>query len=235
MQNRSFHSFIILENTSSSIQNLNKNQVCCTIEIGKEELNMEFKENLRYLRRLNQMSQDDLANQLGYKSFTTVQKWEDGTAFPRVTTLQKIADIFDVDVDHLLNLNIRTEQVAVPILGEVKAGYDMYANEDIYGYEYCNNSEYGPGEYFYLKVKGDSMIDLRIGEGDIVYVHKQDYLNDKDIGVFLLDNNEVTIKRASFDKDKVTLKAANPAYPDRTFAPDEVKILGKVLHNKVLF
>ena len=86
---------------------------------------MEFKENLRYLRRLNQMSQDDLANQLGYKSFTTVQKWEDGTAFPRVTTLQKIADIFDVDVDHLLNLNIRTEQVAVPILGEVKAGYDM--------------------------------------------------------------------------------------------------------------
>ena len=143
--------------------------------------------------------------------------------------------LFDVDVDHLLNLNIRTEQVAVPILGEVKAGYDMYANEDIYGYEYCNNSEYGPGEYFYLKVKGDSMIDLRIGEGDIVYVRKQDYLNDKDIGVFLLDNNEVTIKRASFDKDKVTLKAANPAYPDRTFAPDEVKILGKVLHNKVLF
>ena len=235
MQNRSFHSFIILENTSSSIQNLNKNQVCCIIEIGKEELNMEFKENLRYLRRLNQMSQDDLANQLGYKSFTTVQKWEDGTAFPRVTTLQKLADIFDVDVDHLLNLNIRTEQVAVPILGEVKAGYDMYAIEDIYGYEYCNNSEYGPGEYFYLKVKGDSMIDLRIGEGDIVYVRKQDYLNDKDIGVFLLDNNEVTIKRASFDKDKVTLKAANPAYPDRTFAPDEVKILGKVLHNKVLF
>lgn len=196
---------------------------------------MEFKNNLRYLRKANKMSQDELADKLGYKSFTTVQKWEDGSAFPRVSTLKKIADIFDIDVDHLLNLNIRANQVAVPILGEVKAGYDLYANEDIYGYEYCNNSEYGPGEYFYLKVKGDSMIDLRIGEGDIVYVKKQDYLDNKDIGVFLLENNEVTIKRASFSSDSVTLKAANSKYPDRKFPLDEVKILGKVLHSKVLF
>jgi repressor LexA len=196
---------------------------------------MEFKDNLRYLRRSNKMSQDELAEKLGYKSFTTVQKWEDGTAFPRVKTLNKIADIFEIDVDHLLNLDIRADKVAVPVIGEVKAGYDMYANEDIYGYEYCNNNEYGPGEYFYLKVKGDSMIGLRIGEGDIVYVRKQNYLNDKDIGVFLLDNNEVTIKKASFGHNCLTLKAANPDYPDRKFKPDEVKILGKVLHNKVLF
>ena len=99
---------------------------------------MEFKDNLRYLRKVNKMSQDELADKLGYKSFTTVQKWEDGTAFPRVSTLNRMAEIFDIDVDHLLNMNIRANQVAVPILGEVKAGYDLYANEDIYGYEYCN-------------------------------------------------------------------------------------------------
>lgn len=196
---------------------------------------MEFKDNLRYLRKANKMSQDILAEKLGYKSFTTVQKWEDGTAFPRVSTLKKIADIFDIDLDHLLNLNIRTAQVAVPIVGEVKAGYDLYANEDIYGYEYCNNSEYGPGEYFYLKVKGDSMIDDRIGQGDIVYVKKQNYLSDKDVGVFLLENNEVTIKRVKFNKDSIILKAANKNYPDRKFKSDEVKVLGKVLHSKVLF
>lgn len=196
---------------------------------------MEFKDNLRYLRHSNGMSQDKLAEKLGYKSFTTVQKWEDGSSFPRVSTLQKIADIFGVDVDHLLNLNIRADQVAVPILGEVKAGYDMYANEDIYGYEYCNNNEYGPGEYFYLKVKGDSMIGMRIGEGDIVYVRKQDYLDDKEIGVFLLENNEVTIKQLQIGDNELRLKAANPAYPDRVFAPENVRILGKVLHNKVLF
>lgn len=196
---------------------------------------MEFKDNLRYLRYANKMSQDTLAEMLGYKSFTTVQKWEDGTAFPRVKTLNKMADIFDVDVDHLLNYNLRSEQVAVPIVGEVKAGYDLYANEDIFGYEYCNTKEYGPGEYFYLKVKGDSMINLRIGPGDIVYVKKQDYLDDKQVGVFLLDNNEVTIKTYIHNNDSVTLKAANDNYADRNFKADEIKILGRVLHNKVLF
>ena len=196
---------------------------------------MEFKENLRYLRYQNNMSQDELAEKLNYKSFTTVQKWEDGTAFPRVKSLNKIAEIFNIDVEHLLNSNIRTEQVAVPILGEVKAGYDMYANEDIYGYEYCNSKEYGPGEYFYLKVKGDSMIDKRIGEGDIVYVKKQDYIDDKQIGVFLLDNNEVTIKEAILGKNSITLRAANSKYSDRKFKTDEIKVLGKVLHSKVIF
>ena len=196
---------------------------------------MEFKDNLRFLRYANGMSQDELADRLGYKSFTTVQKWEDGSAFPRVKTLNMIADLFNVDVDHLLNLNIRNSQSAVPILGEVKAGYDMYADENIMGYEYINNSEYGPGEYFYLKVKGDSMIDLRIGDGDMVFVKKQDYINDKEIGVFLLDNSEVTVKKAHLDDEGITLKAANEKYPDRHYSPEEVQILGKVLHNKVIF
>lgn len=196
---------------------------------------MEFKENLRYLRRMRHMSQDELADMLGYKSFTTVQKWEDGTAYPRVSTLQKIADIFEVDVTNLLNADLRQSQNAIPILGEVKAGYDMYADENISGYEYCDNRQYGPGEYYFLRVKGDSMIDLRIGEGDLVYVRKQDYLNDKDIGVFLLNNSEVTVKRVIFNEDGLTLKAANPAYPDRNFKPEDVRILGKVLYNKVEF
>ena len=196
---------------------------------------MEFKDNLRYLRHINKMSQDELADKLGYKSFTTVQKWEDGTAFPRVKTLNKIADIFNIDVNHLLNYNVRNNQVEVPILGEVKAGYDLYANQDIYGFEYYNNKEYGPGEYFYLKVKGDSMINERINEGDIVYVKKQNYLDDKEMGVFLIDNDEVTIKRIIYDKDNIILQAANPKYPDRSFKENEIQILGKVLHNKILF
>lgn len=196
---------------------------------------MEFKDNLRYLRRINKLSQDELAEKLGYKSFTTIQKWEDGSAFPRVSSLNKLAEIFDIEVDHLLNFDIRTNQVAVPILGEVKAGYNLYAMEDIYGYEYCDNKEYGPGEYFYLKVKGDSMVDFRICEGDIVYIKKQDYLDNKDIGVFLLDNNEVTIKKVLFEKKGITLRAGNTKYEDRKFKENEIKILGKVLHSKVIF
>ncbi|MBR2577304.1 MAG: helix-turn-helix domain-containing protein [Erysipelotrichaceae bacterium] len=196
---------------------------------------MKFKENLRYLRRSSNMSQSDLAGLFGYKSFTTVQKWEDGTAFPKVENLNKLAQIFNVELDHLLNIDLTSEKVAVPVLGEVKAGYDMYVNEEILGYEYLNNSEYRPGEYFYLKVKGDSMIDDRIADGDIVYVRKQDYLDNNEIGVFLLDGNEVTIKRYSADENGITLKAANRKYKDRRFREDELRILGKVLHSKVFF
>ena len=90
---------------------------------------MKFKENLRYLRHSNNMSQEDLAKKFGYKSFTTVQKWEDGTAFPKIENLNKIAQIFNVELDHLLNVDLRTNKVKVPVLGEVKAGYDLYADE----------------------------------------------------------------------------------------------------------
>ncbi|MBQ3419119.1 MAG: helix-turn-helix domain-containing protein [Erysipelotrichaceae bacterium] len=196
---------------------------------------MKFKENLRYLRHSNNMSQEDLAKKFGYKSFTTVQKWEDGTAFPKIENLNKIAQIFNVELDHLLNVDLRTNKVKVPVLGEVKAGYDMYINEEILGYEYLNNNEYTPGEYFYLKVKGDSMINDRICEGDIVYVRKQDYLENNDLGVFVIDNDEVTIKRIEYRDDGVVLKASNKKYSDRYFDNDNIKILGKVLHNKVLF
>ena len=196
---------------------------------------MKFKENLRYLRHSNNMSQEDLAKKFGYKSFTTVQKWEDGTAFPKIENLNKIAQIFNVELDHLLNVDLRTNKVKVPVLGEVKAGYDMYINEEILGYEYLNNNEYTPGEYFYLKVKGDSMINDRICEGDIVYVRKQDYLEKNDLGVFIIDNDEVTIKRIEYRDNGVVLKASNKKYSDRYFDNDNIKILGKVLHNKVLF
>lgn len=194
---------------------------------------MKFKENLRFLRRTNNITQDELAEKLGYKSFTTVQKWEDGTSFPKVSNLNKLAEMFNVELDDLLNIDLTCDKVAVPILGEVKAGYDMYVDQNIMGYEYLNNSEYTPGEYFYLKVKGDSMINDRICDGDMVYVRKQNYLNKNEIGVFLIGDEEVTVKRYNPHKDSITLVGANPKYENRTFKLDEIKILGKVLHLKV--
>ena len=197
---------------------------------------MKFKENLRYLRRMNNMSQDDLANKLGYKSFTTVQKWEDGTSFPKVSNLNKLAEMFDIELDHLLNIDLKGEEkTAVPIVGTVKAGYDLFADETLLGYEYCNNSEYKSGEYFYLKVTGDSMLGRRIGPNDIVYVRRQTYLEPGQIGVFIVPDNEVTIKEYSVGDGEIILKAANAKYEDRHYRENEVIILGRVMHSKVMF
>lgn len=194
---------------------------------------MKFKENLRHLRRSVGMSQNELAERLGYRSFTTVQKWEDGTSFPKVENLNRLSEIFGVELDHLLNSDLSAAKAAVPILGEVKAGYDMYANEEVLGYEYVDSSEYENGEFFYLVVKGDSMKGDRIEEGDHLYIRRQNYLDNNDLGVFLIDGEEVTVKRIIYSDDGIILRASNPAYPDRHFEERDVRILGKVLHNRV--
>ena len=64
---------------------------------------MNFSNNLRYLRKQRGISQDALANKLGYKSFTTIQKWESGVSEPSVSTLKIIANIFGVSMDQMIN------------------------------------------------------------------------------------------------------------------------------------
>lgn len=67
---------------------------------------MEFSSNLRYLRKERGMSQEDLANKLGYKSFTTIQKWESGVSEPSVSTVKIISDIFGVTMDQIINKDL---------------------------------------------------------------------------------------------------------------------------------
>ncbi|CDA89429.1 putative uncharacterized protein [Firmicutes bacterium CAG:238] len=64
---------------------------------------MNFSNNLRYLRKQRGISQDALADKLGYKSFTTIQKWESGVSEPSVSTLKIIANIFGVSMDQMIN------------------------------------------------------------------------------------------------------------------------------------
>ncbi len=64
---------------------------------------MAFSNNLRYLRKKHNMTQEDLANKLGYKSFTTIQKWESGVSEPSVSTVKEIAQLFGVTMDQITN------------------------------------------------------------------------------------------------------------------------------------
>ena len=64
---------------------------------------MAFSNNLRYLRKKFNMSQEDLANRLGYKSFTTIQKWESGVSEPSVSVVKQLAEIFGVSMDQITN------------------------------------------------------------------------------------------------------------------------------------
>lgn len=78
-----------------------------------------FGNNIRYLRKLKNMSQDELAEKLGYKSFTTIQKWESGKSEPNLKKLNELSNIFDVDIDKLATTDLSIEN------NEVKTNYSF--------------------------------------------------------------------------------------------------------------
>lgn len=208
----------------------------------KMVINMYFRENLRALRRIYKTSQDELAKFLGYKSFTTIQKWEDGTSIPPMPVIQKLANFFELPIEDMINKNLSRDIVElqpVPVLGTVKTGLGLFAEENISGYEYvAGNDELR--EYFYLNVVGDSMKNVRIMEGDCVYIRRQDSVENGEIAVVLLENNEVTLKRVFFKKDEMILQPENDDYKPMVFSKEEIeekgiKIIGKLIHNKIKY
>lgn len=86
---------------------------------------MYFKENLRYLRKKYHITQNDLAEKFGYKSFTTIQKWEDGTSMPKMSILQQLADFFNLTIERLINQDLTRDEmsgVRVPGAGQRQGG-----------------------------------------------------------------------------------------------------------------
>lgn len=118
--------------------------------------------------------------------------------------------------------------VAVPIVGLVAAGNPILAVENRIG-EVLVEAHVARGSCFALQVKGDSMMNANIREGDLVIVRRQPIAKNGDIVVALL-HGEATVKRLFISEKLIELRPANPAYrPIRVGQEDDLKILGKVL------
>jgi repressor LexA len=129
-----------------------------------------------------------------------------------------------------LDNNKQTE--GIPIVGRVAAGEPILAEENIEGYMNPEGLFGRPKNTFILKVVGDSMIDEGIMDGDYVVVEPHPKIENGQIGVVLLDD-EATIKRIYFQRDRIALKPANRAagYKTRYIKPTDknVRIIGKVI------
>ena len=141
--------------------------------------------------------------------------------------------MLQTDVEQLLK---EKETYRKPILGLVKAGYDLWADENWEGYEEVTASDYYLGDFF-LGVTGDSMDGAHIHDQDLIYVKQCQDVASGTIAVVLIENNEVTVKRIIKKEDLLILEAANPAVPSRYYTAEEVeqlpvRILGKVLYSK---
>ncbi|MGM9567963.1 MAG: LexA family protein [Clostridia bacterium] len=201
---------------------------------------MYLPENIRYLRKKHHLSQEALAGELGYKSFTTIQKWEKGIAEPPLSVLLQLAKAFQVDLDDLTGTDLSkgtkkksTQAVSIPVLGKVAAGIPIEAIENIIDYEEIPADWINTGEYFGLQIKGRSM-EPRILEGDVVIVRKQEDADTGDIAIVMVDGFEATCKKIKKSDKGIMLIPFNPEYEPVFYSNDEicalpVSIIGKVV------
>ena len=120
--------------------------------------------------------------------------------------------------------------VSIPVMGRIAAGTPASAIQNrSHTIQVPPEMLSSTGEHFALEVRGDSMIEAGIFEGDVVLIRKSEAADTGDIVVALIDDEEATLKRLRRKGASIALEAANPAYETRIFGPDRVKIQGKMV------
>lgn len=183
-----------------------------------------------YLKKLD-LTQTEFAREMGYPE-TTVSNWFNKNTYPRPDKIQEMANYFGVRRTDLTE-NSEEQQAplknakSIPIIGTIAAGSPLLAEENIEDYFCIDNSVECD---FALRVKGDSMINADIFNGDIVFIRKQPTLENGEIGAILLEN-EATLKRFSKTDNSVVLQAENPNMTDwpRVYTDGNISVLGKLV------
>jgi repressor LexA len=119
--------------------------------------------------------------------------------------------------------------ISIPVMGRIAAGTPVSAIQNRSHSIVMSPDFLAGGEHYALEVRGDSMVEAGILDGDLVVIRRQDQANTGDIVVALIDEEEATLKRFRRRGSSIALEAANPAYETRVLGPDRVKIQGKLI------
>lgn len=199
---------------------------------------MTLGDKIRNAREAAGLTQEELGKMCGTTK-QTIYKYEIGkiTNIP-IDKLEKIAGIVGVSTASLLgweqseslpaNLIPMPEMRKIPLLGTIACGAPVFADEHMDGEVDIPSNIHAD---FALRCKGDSMINARIFDGDIVYIRKQDTVENGDIAAVLIDN-EATLKRFKLYDDHISLEPENPMYKPLVFwneEMNEVRIIGKAV------
>ena len=162
----------------------------------------------------------EITSAMGFKSTSTAHRY-----------VNMLADAGLIEKTGSVNRSLRLPNSAitsVPVIGTVTAGQPITAIEDITGYVGFEVPDINPSELFALKIRGESMINAGIFDGDIVIVHKTAYAENGEIVVALVNHEEATVKRFFKEKNnKFRLQPENDSM--QPIILDEVEILGKVI------
>lgn len=184
----------------------------------------------------------EMCKELGFKA-ATFSDWTHARTYPRIDKIEIMANYFGIlksdlveDKQNLQSINAIPYNPThrIPILGRISAGLPLYAEQNIEGYTYTELNH--GGEYFALRVNGDSMNALDIKEGYLVIVRKQDYVDNGAVAVVMVGGDEATMKRFYQNGDTVTLmpQSTNPAHLPQIYnlKNTSVKIIGRVVEVK---
>jgi len=124
---------------------------------------------------------------------------------------------------------ILQDAVELPVMGRIAAGVPIEAISERSHSVAVPGQMVGSGHHYALEVKGDSMIDAGINDGDVVVIREQDTADNGDIVVALVEGHEATLKRFRRRGAAIALEAANPAYETRVFREDQVQVQGRLV------
>lgn len=195
-----------------------------------------FSKNLNHYIAISQKTQKEIASAIEV-SPQTFNTWCQGIAIPRMGKVQRLADYFkigksDLIDDKSLPLPV-THGVNINVLGRVAAGIPLEAIEEIVDTEEITEDLARTGEFFGLRIKGDSM-EPDIHNGDTVIVRKQDDAESDEIVIALINGNDGVCKRLKRYTDSIALVSLNAKYEPMYFNQKEiadkpVRIIGKVV------
>lgn len=193
-----------------------------------------FGERLKECRENLGLSVRDLGDKVGL-SEATISRYENAKHGPGRDAIANLSTLFGVNPAWLMGANIDKYLDAsvngkrIPVVGQIAAGLPILAEQNIVDYAFVPDNVHVD---FALRVKGKSMINARIFDGDLVFIRQQDTLENGEIGAILIDGENATLKRFYHADGKVTLRAENPDFPDQIYTKHgmkEVKIIGKAI------
>jgi len=183
---------------------------------------------IKLLREELGLKQDDLAKKISV-SPSAIGMYERNLREPNNELTLKLSEYFNVSTDYLLGKsNIRNsennQELKIPVLGVVKAGYNWLADENVIGYVSVNDKTLKGDGFFAVQVKGISMVP-EIYEGDIAIVKKQNDFENGDYVVALINGDEATIKKAYKNDTGLLLRPANNSVEPLIFTKEDIETL----------
>jgi repressor LexA len=193
-----------------------------------------YGKKLRELRKIEGWTQEDVAKKLGI-SKQTYSHYENEKRKPSLDTIRELANVYQVNIDNIFSEQENGNFSLLPIVGTISCGNGVYAFEDIEGYEEIPNSWIKGADHFLLRAKGDSMINARIEDGDLLLIRKQETFENGEIMAVIVDD-EAVLKRIYKSEDVIILQSENPKYPPKFITnKSDIRIIGKLKMNLIRY